>query len=101
MRGPNAVRADVINGGGATDFCAGFLDREYRAVTTRADFSPLVEHRDIDFARASLPNVGGITEMLKIMDVCDTHKVGIVPHFTGPIATAGHMHTIWRSPVRC
>src|SRR4029078_9477844 len=49
---------------------------------TRSEFSPLVEQRDIDFARASLPNVGGITEMLKIMAVCDTHKVGIVPHFT-------------------
>src|SRR5437870_12355948 len=34
---------------------------------TRAEFSPLVEGRDIDFARALLPNVGGITEMLKIM----------------------------------
>jgi L-alanine-DL-glutamate epimerase-like enolase superfamily enzyme len=56
---------------------------------TRAEFSPLVEARDIDFARASLPNVGGITEMLKIMAICDTHKVGIVPHFTGPVATAG------------
>ena len=65
---------------------------------TRADFSPLVEHRDIDFARASLPNVGGITEMLKIMAVCDTHKVGIVPHFTGPIATTGHMHTMMAFP---
>jgi len=42
---------------------------------TRADFSPLVENRDIDFARVSLPNVGGITEMLKIMAVCDTHRV--------------------------
>jgi L-alanine-DL-glutamate epimerase-like enolase superfamily enzyme len=65
---------------------------------TRADFSPLVEQRDIDFARASLPNVGGITEMLKIMAVCDTHKVGIVPHFTGPVATAGHMHTMMAFP---
>jgi galactonate dehydratase len=65
---------------------------------TRADFSPLVEQRDIDFARASLPNVGGITEMLKIMAVCDTHKVGIVPHFTGPIATVGHMHTMMAFP---
>ncbi len=65
---------------------------------TRADFSPLVEQRDIDFARASLPNVGGITEMLKIMAVCDTHKVGIVPHFTGPIATAGHLHTMMAFP---
>jgi galactonate dehydratase len=65
---------------------------------TRAEFSPLVEARDIDFARASLPNVGGITEMLKIMAVCDTHKVGIVPHFTGPIATAGHLHTMMAFP---
>jgi galactonate dehydratase len=64
----------------------------------RADFSPLVEQRDIDFARASLPNAGGITEMLKIMALCDTHKVGIVPHFTGPIATAGHMHTMMAFP---
>ena len=65
---------------------------------TRAEFSPLVEQRDIDFARASLPNVGGITEMLKIMALCDTHKVGIVPHFTGPVATAGHMHTMMAFP---
>jgi L-alanine-DL-glutamate epimerase-like enolase superfamily enzyme len=65
---------------------------------TRWEFSPLVEQRDIDFARASLPNVGGITEMLKIMALCDTHKVGIVPHFTGPIATAGHMHTMMAFP---
>ena len=65
---------------------------------TRAEFSPLVEARDIDFARASLPNVGGITEMLKIMAICDTHKVGIVPHFTGPIATAGHLQTMMAFP---
>jgi L-alanine-DL-glutamate epimerase-like enolase superfamily enzyme len=65
---------------------------------TRWEFSPLVEQRDIDFARASLPNVGGITEMLKIMALCDTHKVGIVPHFTGPIATAGHMQTMTAFP---
>jgi galactonate dehydratase len=65
---------------------------------TLSEFSPLVEQRDIDFARASLPNVGGITEMLKIMAVCDTHRVGIVPHFTGPIATAGHMHTMMAFP---
>jgi len=65
---------------------------------TRAEFSPLVENRDIDFARASLPNVGGITEMLKIMAVCDTHKVGIVPHFTSPIGSAGHLHTMMAFP---
>ena len=52
----------------------------------RWEFNTLVEDRDIDFARATLPNVGGVTEMLKIMAMCDTHKVGIVPHFTDPSA---------------
>jgi len=65
---------------------------------TRAEFSSLVENRDIDFARASLPNIGGITEMLKVMAMCDTHKVGIVPHFTSPIGTAGHLHTMMSFP---
>jgi galactonate dehydratase len=36
--------------------------------------------------------------MLKIMAMCDTHKVGIVPHFTGPIGTAGHIHVMTAFP---
>ena len=36
--------------------------------------------------------------MLKIMALCDLHKVGIVPHFTGPIATVGHMQTMMAFP---
>ena len=32
QKGPNVVRAAIVNGGGATDFCARFLDREYRPV---------------------------------------------------------------------
>jgi L-alanine-DL-glutamate epimerase-like enolase superfamily enzyme len=54
----------------------------------RWDFNPLVEKHDIDYVRATLPNVGGITEMMKIAALCETHFIGIVPHFTGPIATA-------------
>ncbi len=54
----------------------------------RWDFNKLVEHHDIDYVRATLPNVGGITEMMKIAAICETHFVGIIPHFTGPIATA-------------
>jgi L-alanine-DL-glutamate epimerase-like enolase superfamily enzyme len=52
------------------------------------DFNRLVENHDIDYVRATLPNVGGITEMMKIAAMCETHFVGIIPHFTGPIATA-------------
>ena len=32
--------------------------------------------------------------MLKIAAFCDTHFVGIVPHFTGPIATAALVNTL-------
>ncbi len=58
------------------------------------DFNRLVESHDIDFIRATLPNTGGITEMIKIAGICETHAVGIVPHFTGPIATAALVHCL-------
>ena len=54
----------------------------------RYDFNKLVENHDIDYIRATLPNVGGITEMMKIAAICETHAVGIIPHFTGPVSTA-------------
>ena len=60
----------------------------------RWDFNSLLEHHDVDFLRATLPNVGGITEMLKIAAICETHFIGMVPHFTGPIATAALVNTL-------
>ena len=39
-RGPNIIRAAIVNGGGATDFCARFLDEEDRplkAISVRLD----------------------------------------------------------------
>jgi len=54
----------------------------------RWDFNRLVENHDVDFVRCTLPNVGGITELMKVAAICETHAVGIVPHFTGPVATA-------------
>jgi galactonate dehydratase len=60
----------------------------------RWDFNKLVENHDLDYVRATLPNVGGITEMVKIAAMCETHFTGIVPHFTGPIATAALVNTL-------
>jgi L-alanine-DL-glutamate epimerase-like enolase superfamily enzyme len=60
----------------------------------RWDFNKLVENHDLDYVRATLPNVGGITEMVKIGAICETHFTGIVPHFTGPIATAALVNTL-------
>lgn len=65
------------------------------------DFNVLIENDLIDYSRASLPNVGGITEYLKIAAICETHYVGQVPHFTGPIATAAlvHANAVFSGPV--
>jgi L-alanine-DL-glutamate epimerase-like enolase superfamily enzyme len=56
------------------------------------DINELVEAHLIDYSRVTIPNVGGITEMLKIAALCETHYVGLVPHFTGPIAEAALVH---------
>jgi L-alanine-DL-glutamate epimerase-like enolase superfamily enzyme len=60
----------------------------------RWDFNKLIENHDLDYIRATLPNVGGITEMMKIAALCETHFVGIIPHFTGPISTAALVHSL-------
>jgi galactonate dehydratase len=60
----------------------------------RWDFHRLLYEKDIDYIRGTLPNVGGITEMVKVMALCETSAVGIVPHFTGPVATAALVHTM-------
>ena len=65
----------------------------------RWDFHKLVENHDLDFVRCSLPNTGGITEMIRICALCETHDVGIVPHFTGPIATAAQIHALGPYPM--
>ena len=65
----------------------------------RWDFHRLVENHDLDFVRCSLPNVGGITEMIRVCALCETHDIGFVPHFTGPIATAAQIHALGPYPL--
>jgi L-alanine-DL-glutamate epimerase-like enolase superfamily enzyme len=57
------------------------------------DTNELIEQHLIDYSRVSLPNVGGITEYMKIAAMCETHYVGLIPHFTGPLAEAALVHT--------
>jgi L-alanine-DL-glutamate epimerase-like enolase superfamily enzyme len=52
------------------------------------DINQLVERELIDYARVTLPNVGGITEFMKIAALAETHYIGMIPHFTGPISEA-------------
>jgi galactonate dehydratase len=56
------------------------------------DVNELIEQQLIDYARVTLPNVGGITEYMKIQALCETHYVGLIPHFTGPVSEAALVH---------
>jgi L-alanine-DL-glutamate epimerase-like enolase superfamily enzyme len=58
------------------------------------DINTLIERQLIDYARVTLPNVGGITEFMKILALAETHYVGMIPHFTGPISEAALVHCL-------
>jgi galactonate dehydratase len=68
----------------------------------RWDINELIENRLIDYTRVTLPNTGGISEFKKIASMAETHYVGMIPHFTGPLSTAALVHTLGSSsPSRC
>ena len=60
----------------------------------RWDSNMLIENDLIDYTRVTLPNAGGITEFKKLAALCETHYVGLVPHFTGPVAEAACVHCV-------
>jgi galactonate dehydratase len=65
------------------------------------DINRLIERQWIDYARVTLPNVGGITEYMKIQALAETHYVGLIPHFTGPVSEAALVHAggVFSGPV--
>jgi len=64
----------------------------------RWEIHELVENQLIDYSRVTIPNVGGITEMMKLAALCETHYVGLVPHFTGPASEAALVHVLASFP---
>ncbi|MCC6443580.1 MAG: mandelate racemase/muconate lactonizing enzyme family protein [Armatimonadetes bacterium] len=64
----------------------------------RWDSNTLIERRLLDYTRVTLPNVGGLSEWVKLAALCETHYVGMVPHFTGPVATAALVHALAAFP---
>lgn len=67
----------------------------------RWDANVLIENHLFDYSRVTLPNVGGITEFMKLAAICETHYVGLVPHFTGPVAEAALVHCLAASSGPC
>jgi L-alanine-DL-glutamate epimerase-like enolase superfamily enzyme len=58
------------------------------------DVNRLIEKELVDYVRCQLPNTGGITEYMKIVALAETHYIGLIPHFTGPIAEAALVHCL-------
>jgi galactonate dehydratase len=63
------------------------------------DVNGLIENQLIDFARVTCPNVGGITEYMKIAAMAETHYVGLIPHFTGPVGETALVHCLTATSV--
>ncbi len=63
----------------------------------RWEINELIEQRLIDYSRVTIPNCGGITEFVKLAALCETHYVGLVPHFTGAVAIAALVHVLGSS----
>jgi galactonate dehydratase len=66
------------------------------------DVNMLIEQQLINYTRVTLPNTGGLLEFKKIAALCETHYVGMIPHFTGPLSMAALVHVLGSSsPSRC
>jgi hypothetical protein len=74
-KGPNIVRAAIVNGGGATDFCARFLDaddRPLKGYTVRLSEAPA--------AAASLEHPDAITPVSRTLDYAKDLMVDLDPY---------------------
>ena len=109
---PDAVRLSEAIAPLAPYFCEDLVRSEsvdtYRALRSQVrvpiaygevlsdkwQWNEVIENQLIDYARVTIPNVGGITEFMKIAALCETHQVGIIPHFTGPISEATLVHCV-------
>jgi L-alanine-DL-glutamate epimerase-like enolase superfamily enzyme len=68
----------------------------------RWDINEMIENRLIDYSRVTIPNSGGLLEFKKMCSMAETHYVGMIPHFTGPLSTAALVHVLGSSsPTRC
>ena len=50
------------------------------------EFTQMLNNGAVDYAQPSVAKVGGVTEMLKIRSLCETHNIGFAPHspYYGP-----------------
>ena len=63
------------------------------------EIAPLIEQNHDRLCPLHRPNVGGITEYMKIAALAETHYFGLIPHFTGPIGETALVHCLTATSV--
>lgn len=58
------------------------------------EWADIIDEERADYVRLTIPNVGGVTEFMKLAAMAETHHMGIIPHFTGPISEAAIVHCV-------
>ncbi|MFT6879639.1 MAG: galactonate dehydratase [Arcticibacterium sp.] len=61
------------------------------------DINELIERRLLDYARVTLLNSRGLTELKKIAALSETQYTGMIPYFTGPLSTASLVYVFGSS----
>lgn len=61
------------------------------------DINELIERRLLDYARVTLLNSRGLTELKKIAALSETQYAGMIPYFTGPLSTASLVYVFGSS----
>ena len=68
--------------------------------SSKWQFLPYIERGLTSYARLDLCNVGGFTEAMKVVGMCEAHYIELMPHNPlGPICTAATLHLAAATPL--
>ena len=63
-------------------------------------FLPYLERGITAYARLDICNVGGFTEAMKVVGLCEAHYIDLMPHNPlGPVSTAANIHLAAATPL--
>jgi galactonate dehydratase len=68
--------------------------------SSKWQFLPYIERGIATYARLDICNVGGFTEAMKVVGMCESHYIELMPHNPlGPICTAASLHLAAATPL--
>jgi len=68
-------------------------------MSSKWQFLPYIERGLTNYGRVDVSNIGGLTEAMKVVAMCEAHYIDMMPHNPlGPICTAATLHMAAASP---